>query len=82
MEKRLRERNSENGKASVDGLGLGQGPPKSENGGNCTRDGPRDSAETELSDDRPAIDEKDPNYVDEEEEEKIEEDSEVAGLVV
>lgn len=69
----------------VDGLGgIGQPPPKSGHGGKYTWEGPDDLAESELSAVPPAIDEKDPNYVDEEKEEKVlmGEDSDVAGLVV
>lgn len=69
----------------VDGLGgIGKPPPKSGHGGKYTWEGPDDLAESELLDLPPAIDEKDPNYVDEEEEERIlrGEDSDVAGLVV
>lgn len=68
----------------ADGIGIGKPPPKSGHGGKYTWEGPDDIAESELSEVPPAIDEKDPNYVDEEEEEKIlkGEKSEVAGLVV
>lgn len=68
----------------ADGIGIGRPPPKSGHGGKYTWEGPRDIAENELEAVPPAIDEKDPNYVDEEEEEKIErgEEKDVAGLVV
>lgn len=68
----------------VDGLGLAHGPSKSGHGGKYTWEGPGDIAENELAAAPPAIDERDPNYVDEEEEERIVkgEEPEVAGLVV
>jgi hypothetical protein len=69
----------------VDGLGgIGKPPPKSGHGGKYTWEGPDDLAESELSAVPPAIDEKDPNYVDEEKEERVlrGEDNDVAGLVV
>ncbi|XP_010037100.2 uncharacterized protein LOC104425924 [Eucalyptus grandis] len=69
----------------ADGLGgIGRPPPKSGRGGKYTWEGPEDPAESELAPTPPAIDEKDPNYVDEEAEEKVirGEDGEVAGLVV
>lgn len=69
----------------VDGLGgIGKPPPKSGHGGKYTWEGPDNLVESELEEVPPAIDEKDPNYVDEEEEEKVlkGEDSDVAGLVV
>lgn len=69
----------------VDGLGgIGKPPPKSGHGGKYTWEGPDDLVESELEEVPLAIDEKDPNYVDEEEEEKVlkGEDSDVAGLVV
>lgn len=50
----------------VDGLPLGRGPPKMGHGGKYTWEGPRDPEESELTA-PPAIDERDPNYVDEEE---------------
>ncbi|XVE76041.1 hypothetical protein DITRI_Ditri12bG0141100 [Diplodiscus trichospermus] len=53
------------------GIGIGQPPPKSGHGGKYTWEGPGDMAENELEPVPPAIDEKDPNYVDEEEEERI-----------
>lgn len=64
----------------ADGIGIGRPPPKSGHGGKHTWEGPDDMAENELL---AAIDEKDPNYVDEEEE-KIErgEDEGVGALVV
>lgn len=68
----------------ADGIGIGRPPPKSGHGGKYTWEGPGDLVENELLPTPPAIDEGDPNYVDEEEEEKIVkgEDGEVAGLVV
>ncbi|XP_042491843.1 uncharacterized protein LOC122071541 [Macadamia integrifolia] len=67
----------------VDGLPLVH-LPKSGHGGKYTWEGPGDYTGNELEAAPPAIDEKDPNYVDEEEEEKIlkGEEEEVAGLVV
>ncbi|KAG9459020.1 hypothetical protein H6P81_003528 [Aristolochia fimbriata] len=62
----------------ADGLSLRHNP-KSGHGGKYTWEGPGDIAENELADVPPAIDEGDPNYVDEGEGEK-EEDS--GGLVV
>ncbi|KAK2657257.1 hypothetical protein Ddye_010309 [Dipteronia dyeriana] len=62
------------------GIGIGKPPPKSGHGGKYTWEGPDDMATAELMAAPPAIDEKDPNYVDEETEEKIM--SDVAGLVV
>ncbi|KAG2682868.1 hypothetical protein I3843_10G004600 [Carya illinoinensis] len=69
----------------VDGMGgIAKTPPKSGHGGKYTWEGPSDLVEAELEEVPPAIDEKDPNYVDEEVEERIlrAEDSDVAGLVV
>ncbi|XP_041028801.1 uncharacterized protein LOC121268549 [Juglans microcarpa x Juglans regia] len=69
----------------VDGMGgIAKPPPKSGHGGKYTWEGPSDLVEAELEEVPPAIDEKDPNYVDEEVEERIlrGEDSDVAGLVV
>ena len=53
------------------GIGIGRPPPKSGHGGKYTWEGPDDMAENELMPVPAAIDEKDPNYVDEEEEESI-----------
>ncbi|XP_039163091.1 uncharacterized protein LOC120290762 [Eucalyptus grandis] len=67
----------------ADGLGgIGCPPPKSDRGGKYTWEGPEDPAESELAPTPPAIDEKDPNYMDEEAEEKVirGEDGEVDGL--
>lgn len=50
----------------ANGLGIGQPPPKSGRGGKYTWEGPGDLVESELNAAPPAIDEKDPNYVDEE----------------
>lgn len=61
----------------ADGIGIGRPPPKSGHGGKYTWEGPRDISEYELEAVPAAMDEKDPNYVDDEEEE-----SDVAGLVV
>ncbi|XVE96513.1 hypothetical protein REPUB_Repub02eG0229000 [Reevesia pubescens] len=68
----------------ANGIGIGKPPPKSGHGGKYTWEGPDDMAENELMPVPAAIDEKDPNYVDEEEEERIlkGEESDVAGLVV
>ncbi|KAH7861751.1 hypothetical protein Vadar_030350 [Vaccinium darrowii] len=59
-------------------------PPKSGHGGKYTWEGPAEEAENELDPAPVALDERDPNYVDEEAEEKVVkgEDEEVAGLVV
>ncbi|KAI4310477.1 hypothetical protein MLD38_035453 [Melastoma candidum] len=57
-----------------DGTGIGQPPPKSGHGGKYTWEGPVDLVESELSPVPPAIDERDPNYVDEKE--KLEEEQE------
>ncbi|KAL6273563.1 hypothetical protein ACE6H2_024255 [Prunus campanulata] len=67
-----------------DGTGIGQPPPKSGHGGKYTWEGPDDVAENEMDPVPPAIDEGDPNYVDEVAEERIVkgEDADVAGLVV
>ncbi|KAJ0087592.1 hypothetical protein Patl1_32363 [Pistacia atlantica] len=68
----------------ANGIGIGRPPPKSGHGGKYTWEGPDDLAESELNAAPPAIDEKDPNYLDEEAEEKILRGvkSEVAGFVV
>ncbi|XP_065855469.1 uncharacterized protein [Euphorbia lathyris] len=69
----------------VDGYGgVSKPPPKCGHGGKYTWEGPDDLVENEMDDVPAAIDEKDPNYVDEEEEEKIlrGENSDVAGFVV
>ncbi|PON56107.1 hypothetical protein PanWU01x14_183160 [Parasponia andersonii] len=68
----------------ANGIGIGRPPPKSGHGGKYTWEGPADVAENELSPTPPAIDEGDPNYVDEEAEEGVVrgEDEDVAGLVV
>lgn len=58
--------------------GIAQPPPKSGRGGKFTWEGPGDAIENELSPAPAAIDEKDPNYVDE----VKEEEEEVAGLLV
>lgn len=55
----------------VDGIGIGKPPPKSGRGGKYTWEGPMDMAESELDAAPAALDEKDPNYVDDEREEKI-----------
>ncbi|THU50199.1 hypothetical protein C4D60_Mb06t17590 [Musa balbisiana] len=49
----------------VDGLGIGRSPPKSGHGGKFTWEGPEDVVESEVDPVPPAIDEKDPNYVEE-----------------
>ncbi|XP_050230350.1 uncharacterized protein LOC126678397 [Mercurialis annua] len=50
--------------------GIGKPPPKSGHGGKYTWEGPADVVDYELEAAPPALDEKDPNYVDEPEEEK------------
>lgn len=67
-----------------DGLPYRRPPPKSGHGGKYTWEGPAEEAENELDPAPVAIDERDPNYVDEEGEERVVkgEDEEVAGLVV
>ncbi|KAL0426499.1 UNVERIFIED_CONTAM: hypothetical protein Slati_2824700 [Sesamum latifolium] len=67
----------------IDGLPRGR-QPKSGHGGKYTWEGPADDAANELEEAPAAIDEKDPNYVDEEAEGRIlrGEVSGVAGLVV
>ncbi|XP_068307283.1 uncharacterized protein [Pyrus communis] len=67
-----------------DGTGIGRRPPKSGHGGKYTWEGPGDEVEVEMDPVPPAIDERDPNYVDEETEKKIVkgEDADAAGLVV
>ena len=54
----------------LDGIPLGR-QHKSGHGGKHTWEGPRDTAENELGAAPPAIDENDPNYVDEEAEDRI-----------
>ncbi|XVF55635.1 hypothetical protein PTKIN_Ptkin06aG0052300 [Pterospermum kingtungense] len=69
----------------ANGIGIGRPPPKSGHGGKYTWEGPDEAAENELMPVPPAIDEKDPNYVDEEEEERIlkgTEETDVGGFVV
>nr|XP_027120426.1 uncharacterized protein LOC113737382 [Coffea arabica] len=67
----------------IDGIPLSR-QHKSGHGGKHTWEGPRDTAENELGAAPPAIDENDPNYVDEEAKDRIlrGEVSGVAGLVV
>ncbi|XP_039042639.1 uncharacterized protein LOC120181616 [Hibiscus syriacus] len=55
----------------ADGIGIGRPPPKSGHGGKYTWEGPNGAAKNELTAVPPAIDDKNPNYVDEEEEEKV-----------
>ncbi|XP_010069014.2 uncharacterized protein LOC104456016 [Eucalyptus grandis] len=55
----------------VDGIGIGRPPPKSGHGGKYTWEGPDSMVEAELEPVPPAIDERDPNYVDEEAEGRI-----------
>ncbi|OIW19955.1 hypothetical protein TanjilG_30889 [Lupinus angustifolius] len=62
----------------VDGIGIGRPPPKSGHGGKFTWEGPDDVVDNELMAAPAAIDEKDPNYVDEEDEEE----EDVKGFVV
>ncbi|KAM6592974.1 uncharacterized protein LOC115708871 [Cannabis sativa] len=68
----------------ANGIGIGRGPPKSGHGGKYTWEGPDEIAESELSPIPAAIDERDPNYVDEVAEERIVrgEVDEVAGIVI
>ncbi|XP_054804401.1 uncharacterized protein LOC129307454 [Prosopis cineraria] len=54
----------------ADGIGIRKPPPKSGHGGKYTWEGPGDMVESELEAAPAALDEKDPNYVDEEREEK------------
>ncbi|KAL7170360.1 hypothetical protein ACSBR2_035265 [Camellia fascicularis] len=64
----------------ADGLPFARPPPKAGHGGKYTWEGPADEAENALDPAPPAIDEKDPNYVDEEVEEEVV--KEVDGVVV
>ncbi|KAM5559611.1 hypothetical protein ABKV19_020995 [Rosa sericea] len=68
----------------IDGLGIRRPPPKSGHGGKYTWEGPGDVAENELDPVPAAIDERDPNYVDEEVEERIVKgkEADVAEMVV
>merc|ERR1712029_422067 len=50
----------------VDGIGIGRPPPKSGHGGKFTWEGPADIIDNELDAAPAAMDEKDPNYVDDE----------------
>ncbi|CAI8614777.1 unnamed protein product [Vicia faba] len=50
----------------VDGIGIGRPPPKSGHGGKYTWEGPADIIDNELDAAPAAIDNKDPNYVDDE----------------
>ncbi|XP_057497902.1 uncharacterized protein LOC130782567 [Actinidia eriantha] len=54
----------------ADGLPLARPPPKSGHGGKYTWEGPVNEAEAELHPTPAAVDERDPNYVDETEEER------------
>ncbi|GFY93447.1 hypothetical protein Acr_08g0018430 [Actinidia rufa] len=54
----------------ADGLPLARPPPKSGHGGKYTWEGPVIEAEAELHPAPAAVDERDPNYVDEAEEER------------
>ncbi|CAN6577510.1 unnamed protein product [Malus baccata var. baccata] len=67
-----------------DGTGIGRPPPKSGHGGKYTWKGPGGVADDVTDPVAVAIDQRDPNYVDEEKEEMIVkgEDDDVAGLVV
>ncbi|KAK9921149.1 hypothetical protein M0R45_029672 [Rubus argutus] len=67
-----------------DGTGIGKSSPKSGHGGKYTWEGPGDVAESELDPAPAAIDERDPNYVDEGLEARVVkgEEADVAGLVV
>ncbi|XP_030453723.1 uncharacterized protein LOC115675263 [Syzygium oleosum] len=55
----------------VDGIGIGRLPLKSSCDGKYTWEGPNGTVEAELEPAPPAIDERDPNYVDEEAEGRI-----------
>ncbi|EXC33912.1 hypothetical protein L484_012802 [Morus notabilis] len=69
----------------ADGIGgIGKPPPKSGHGGKYTWEGPGEVAENLLAPAPAAIDERDPNYVDEDAEERIVrgEDKDVGELVV
>ncbi|KAL6998142.1 hypothetical protein U1Q18_008269 [Sarracenia purpurea var. burkii] len=66
----------------ADGLPFARPPPKSGHGGKYTWEGPAEEAENELDPAPPAIDEKDPNYVDDEEETAAPKEEEVGELVV
>ncbi|GAU16011.1 hypothetical protein TSUD_338820 [Trifolium subterraneum] len=58
----------------VDGIGIGRPPPKSGRGGKFTWEGPAGMVDNMLDYAAPAaIDDKDPNYVDEEVEEDVKE---------
>ncbi|CAK8544000.1 unnamed protein product [Lathyrus sativus] len=50
----------------VDGIGIGRPPSKSGHGGKYTWEGPADIIDNELDAAPAAMDEKDPNYVDDE----------------
>nr|DAD28694.1 TPA_asm: hypothetical protein HUJ06_030162 [Nelumbo nucifera] len=72
IEKKLRDKGVQRmDRRPVDGNALHHTPPKSGHGGKFTWEGSGDIADTELSPVPPAIDEGDPNYVDEEVEERI-----------
>ncbi|XP_016441028.1 uncharacterized protein LOC107766703 [Nicotiana tabacum] len=65
----------------ADGLPLKHGPKKG-HGGKFTWEGPDKEAENEMEPAPPALDEKDPNYVDEIAEEKLMKEEEIGGVVV
>ncbi|OIT22050.1 PREDICTED: uncharacterized protein LOC109218102 [Nicotiana attenuata] len=65
----------------ADGLPLKHDPKKG-HGGKFTWEGPDKEAVNELEPAPPALDEKDPNYVDEEAEEKLMKEEEIGGVVV
>ncbi|KAJ8537697.1 hypothetical protein K7X08_014237 [Anisodus acutangulus] len=56
--------------------------PKKGHGGKYTWEGPHKEAGYKLDPAPPALDEKDPNYVDEQTEEKVMKDEELSGVVV
>lgn len=75
IEKKLRDKGIQRmERHPVDGLSLAHGPPKSGHGGKFTWEGP---ADVSLEPAPPAVDAKDPNYVEEEEE-----DAEVAAGII
>ncbi|XP_009773683.1 uncharacterized protein [Nicotiana sylvestris] len=65
----------------ADGLPLKHDPKKG-HGGKFTWEGPDKEAENEMEPAPPALDEKDPNYVDEIAEEKLMKEEEIGGVVV
>ncbi|MED6217675.1 hypothetical protein PIB30_019984 [Stylosanthes scabra] len=73
VEKKLKDKGVQRmDRHPADGIGIGRPPPKSGRGGKYTWEGPADMADNELNAAPAAIDEKDPNYVDDDEEEDVE----------